>query len=123
MCPHCSKAFSRSDNLAQYVLPNFPRITNHCVLTFNRRHKRTHSREDGGEGIVNLSGEEEEYSGEDQLGPLEETSPGSDDIFDGSSHLVSDPSPHTIQPSQTYNGLQGLGMSFGPSAINANSMM
>ncbi|KAL3964591.1 hypothetical protein ACCO45_001595 [Purpureocillium lilacinum] len=59
ICPHCSKAFSRSDNLAQ--------------------HKRTHSREDGGDGSFNMSAEEEEeLSGEDQLGSLEEASPTSE---------------------------------------------
>lgn len=43
------------------------------------RHKRTHSREDGGDGSYNMSAEEEEeLSGEDQLGSLEETSPTSD---------------------------------------------
>ncbi|KAI1494779.1 Ste12-like transcription factor [Biscogniauxia mediterranea] len=59
ICPHCSKAFSRSDNLAQ--------------------HKRTHDRGDGVEGGLPLSGEEEEdFSGEDQLGSLEEASPTSE---------------------------------------------
>ncbi|KAI3336764.1 STE like transcription factor [Xylariaceae sp. AK1471] len=58
-CPHCSKAFSRSDNLAQ--------------------HKRTHDRGDGAEGGLPLSGEEDdEYSGEDHLGSLEEASPQSE---------------------------------------------
>ncbi|KAI0901895.1 Ste12-like transcription factor [Annulohypoxylon nitens] len=59
ICPYCSKAFSRSDNLAQ--------------------HKRTHDRGEGAENGLNLSGEdEEEYSGEDQLGSLEEASPNSE---------------------------------------------
>lgn len=59
VCPQCNKAFSRSDNLAQ--------------------HKRTHSREDGAEGSLNLSAEEEEeYSGEEPLGSLEEASPSSE---------------------------------------------
>ncbi|KAI5863181.1 STE-domain-containing protein [Durotheca rogersii] len=59
ICPYCSKAFSRSDNLAQ--------------------HKRTHDRGEGAENGLTLSGEEEEeYSGEDQLGSLEEASPNSD---------------------------------------------
>ncbi|KAI1212254.1 STE-domain-containing protein [Annulohypoxylon truncatum] len=59
ICPYCSKAFSRSDNLAQ--------------------HKRTHDRGEGAENGLNFSGEdEEEYSGEDQLGSLEEASPNSE---------------------------------------------
>ncbi|KAI1384648.1 STE-domain-containing protein [Hypoxylon trugodes] len=59
ICPYCSKAFSRSDNLAQ--------------------HKRTHDRSEGVDGGLNLSGEDEEdYSGEDQLGSLEEASPNSE---------------------------------------------
>lgn len=62
VCPHCSKAFSRSDNLAQ--------------------HRRTHERSDGGsegENYNSFSGEEEEYEGEDQLGSLEEASPNSEE--------------------------------------------
>ncbi|KAI0023232.1 Ste12-like transcription factor [Xylariomycetidae sp. FL0641] len=59
ICPHCSKAFSRSDNLAQ--------------------HKRTHDRGENGEGGLPLSGEEDEdFSGEDHLGSLEEASPTSE---------------------------------------------
>ncbi|KAI2471410.1 STE-domain-containing protein [Annulohypoxylon bovei var. microspora] len=59
ICPYCSKAFSRSDNLAQ--------------------HKRTHDRGEGAENGLSLSGEdEEEYSGEDHLGSLEEASPNSE---------------------------------------------
>ncbi|KAG5999979.1 hypothetical protein E4U21_006051 [Claviceps maximensis] len=117
ICPHCSKAFSRSDNLAQ--------------------HKRTHSREDGGEGSFNLSAEEEEdYSGEDQLGCLEEGSPSSDSAYvasslNGAAHETtassnhSNLSNHMGQP-QSFNGLQGLGMSMNIShsaAINASGLM
>jgi transcription factor STE12 len=58
ICPYCSKAFSRSDNLAQ--------------------HKRTHDRSDGGDGLPASGEEEEDFSGEDHLGPLEEASPGSE---------------------------------------------
>nr|BAC11803.1 Ste12-like transcription factor [Colletotrichum lagenaria] len=62
ICPYCSKAFSRSDNLAQ--------------------HKRTHDRGENGEAALNFSGEEEEeYSGEDQLGSLEEASPNSENAY------------------------------------------
>jgi transcription factor STE12 len=62
ICPHCSKAFSRSDNLAQ--------------------HRRTHDRGDGSEGAYgSYSGEEEEYEGEDQLGPLDDASPNSENGY------------------------------------------
>ncbi|KAI1432057.1 STE like transcription factor [Xylaria sp. CBS 124048] len=58
ICSRCNKAFSRSDNLAQ--------------------HKRTHDR-DGADSGLPLSGEDDEdFSGEDQAGSLEETSPRSD---------------------------------------------
>lgn len=47
-------------------------------LTNLFRHKRTHDRGDGGDGL-NLSGEdEEEYSGEDHLGSLGDASPNSE---------------------------------------------
>ncbi|PHH54671.1 Transcription factor steA [Ceratocystis fimbriata CBS 114723] len=59
VCPHCSKAFSRSDNLAQ--------------------HRRTHERPDGAEGSVH--DEEEEFSGEDQMGFIDEASPNSDNAY------------------------------------------
>ncbi|RAL59325.1 hypothetical protein DID88_006930 [Monilinia fructigena] len=62
ICPHCSKAFSRSDNLAQ--------------------HRRTHDRGDGSEGAYgSYSGEEEDFEGEDHLGPLEDASPNSENGF------------------------------------------
>jgi transcription factor STE12 len=114
ICPHCSKAFSRSDNLAQ--------------------HKRTHSREDGGEGVLNLSGEEdEEFSGEDPLGSLEEASPTSEHGYvPGSlSSMVGDAShPSMVHgsmaPTQQYNSMQALSMPMTisqPTAINASGMM
>ncbi|KAI5465673.1 STE like transcription factor-domain-containing protein [Mariannaea sp. PMI_226] len=116
ICPHCSKAFSRSDNLAQ--------------------HKRTH-REDGGEGNMTLSGEEDEdFSGEDHLGPLEEASPNSDTGYvagsiqtttQGHSPVSSGmPLPSTMAPSQSFNSLQTLSMPMTisqPAAINAGGMM
>ncbi|TVY57672.1 Transcription factor steA [Lachnellula cervina] len=62
ICPHCNKAFSRSDNLAQ--------------------HRRTHDRGDGSDGQYgSYSGEEEDYEGEDNLGPLEEASPNSENGY------------------------------------------
>lgn len=117
ICPHCSKAFSRSDNLAQ--------------------HKRTHGREDGGEGPFNLSGEDEEdFSGEDQLGSLEDASPNSDHAYmPGSMNAVAHGStppssgmvvPNTMAPSQSFNSLQTLSMPMTisqPAAINASGMM
>ncbi|KAI0857974.1 STE like transcription factor [Xylaria cubensis] len=62
ICPHCNKAFSRSDNLAQ--------------------HRRTHDRGDGAESGLPLSGEDEdEFSGEDHLGSLEDASPQSEGSY------------------------------------------
>ncbi|KAK8108760.1 STE like transcription factor [Apiospora sp. TS-2023a] len=98
ICPYCSKAFSRSDNLAQ--------------------HKRTHDRGEGGEGSFNLSGEdEEEYSGEDQLGALEEASPNSDAGYIPASLNSVAHDPATSMPQNTnmshapaFNSLQTLSM-------------
>ncbi|KAI0851806.1 Ste12-like transcription factor [Daldinia vernicosa] len=98
ICPYCSKAFSRSDNLAQ--------------------HKRTHDRGEGAEGALNLSGEEEEeFSGEDQLGPLEEASPNSDPGYDPTSLgsiATSMPTSNGLSedgmPQSTYNPLHTLSM-------------
>ncbi|KAH7272691.1 Transcription factor mst12 [Fusarium solani] len=117
ICPHCSKAFSRSDNLAQ--------------------HKRTHGREDGTEGPLNLSGEEDEdFSGEDHLGSLEEASPHSDSAYvTGSLNAVANRStpplsstaaPTTMAPTQPFNSLETLSMPMTisqPAAINASGMM
>ncbi|KAK7225751.1 hypothetical protein V2G26_013754 [Clonostachys chloroleuca] len=117
VCPHCSKAFSRSDNLAQ--------------------HKRTHEREDGGEGPYHLSGEEEEdFSGEDQLGSLEEASPTSENAayVTGSLNSVaaqqlppnSLAGPATITPNQTYGGMQSIGMPMAigqAGTVNAGGIM
>jgi transcription factor STE12 len=82
ICPYCSKAFSRSDNLAQ--------------------HKRTHDRSEGGEGLPPTGEEEEDFSGEDHLGPLEEASPGSEAGYIPSSLHSSHATP---------NGLSNGGMS------------
>lgn len=110
VCPHCSKAFSRSDNLAQ--------------------HKRTHSREDGGDGSFNLSAEEEEeFSGEDHLGSLEEASPTSENgyITGSLNSAMADSSNgmHSVSNSG-FNSLQTLSMPMTlsqPQAINAGGMM
>lgn len=125
ICPHCSKAFSRSDNLAQ--------------------HKRTHSREDGGEGSFNLSAEEEEeYSGEDQLGSLEEASPSSEAAYvpgslnsaaNEAATLSNNGNPsnssnnnnnNNMGQTQSFNSLQTLSMPMTishPATINASGMM
>jgi transcription factor STE12 len=109
ICPHCSKAFSRSDNLAQ--------------------HKRTHSREDGGDGVFPLSGEEdEEFSGEDHLGSLEEASPTSEHAYVTGSinSVVRDPSHGGMVSHQPFNSLHTLSMPMTisqPSAINVSGMM
>lgn len=117
ICPYCSKAFSRSDNLAQ--------------------HKRTHGREDGAEGNFNLSGEEEEeYSGEDHLGSLEEASPTSEASYVPTSlNAVANgtpPSSHVTLPTTaamaqpTFNSLQTLSMPMTmttPQAMNASAMI
>jgi len=91
ICPNCNKAFSRSDNLAQ--------------------HKRTHERGDGSDPYSAYSGEEEEYDGEDQVGPLEDLSPNSENGY----------LPTSI-PSQ-YGGLPSMSMGMNSSAMSAPSMM
>ncbi|KAK0630777.1 STE like transcription factor-domain-containing protein [Bombardia bombarda] len=117
ICHFCSKAFSRSDNLAQ--------------------HKRTHDRGDGVEGSFNLSGEdEEEYSGEDHLGSLEDASPTSEGGYVAASLNSavngSTPTSNGMGPlpnmahGQTFNSLQTLSMPMTisqPQAINAGGMM
>ncbi|KAI1094668.1 STE-domain-containing protein [Rostrohypoxylon terebratum] len=98
ICPYCSKAFSRSDNLAQ--------------------HKRTHDRGEGAENGLNLSGEdEEEYSGEDQLGSLEEASPNSESGYiptSLSSVATSTPTTNSLatggMTQSSFNPLQTLSM-------------
>ena len=97
------------------------------ILPFPR-HKRTHDREDGGEGSFNLSGEdEEEYSGEDHLGSLEEASPGSENAYVTSSlNAVASSVSVNTAPTQTFNSLQTLSMPMTlsqPTAINASGMM
>lgn len=112
ICPHCSKAFSRSDNLAQ--------------------HKRTHDRPDGAEGNSNHSGEEEEeYSGEDNLGSLEEASPTSESSYVPASLNAVANGNHSMAPStsmapQAFNSLQTLSMPMTmsqPQGINAGAVM
>jgi transcription factor STE12 len=85
---------------------------------------------------LNLSGEEEEeFSGEDQLGSLEEASPHSEHAYvTGSINAAQDHTPassgmsvpSTMAPSQSFNSLQTLSMPMTishPAAINAGGMM
>ncbi|RYP67307.1 hypothetical protein DL771_007325 [Monosporascus sp. 5C6A] len=74
-----------------------------------KRHKRTHERGDGAEGGLSLSGEEEEeFSGEDHLGPLEEASPTSEGGYVSTSlNSVA----NSAQPNG--NGLAGSNMTHG----------
>ncbi|KAH8653467.1 ste12-like transcription factor [Xylariales sp. PMI_506] len=99
ICPYCSKAFSRSDNLAQ--------------------HKRTHDRGEGADGSFPLSGEdEEEYSGEDHLGSLEEASPTSEGSYmpaslNSAAHDASNNGSMMVPGGgmqSTFNSLQTLSM-------------
>lgn len=73
---------------------------------FDYRHRRTHDRGDGSEGPYgNYSGEEEEYEGEDQLGPLEEASPNSENGY-----------LPTSMP-QSFNSLNSMTMSMAGSGM------
>lgn len=101
------------------------------------RHKRTHDR-DGAEAGFSLSGEdEEEYSGEDQLGSLEEASPNSEtgyvttslnSVVHGglpASNGVN-PAPGMPDSNASFNSLQTLSMPMTlsqPQAINAGALM
>ncbi len=81
ICPHCNKAFSRSDNLAQYVAAHIKFFLAYTNLS-DCRHRRTHDRSDGSEGPYgSYSGEEDDYEGEDNLGSLEEASPNSENGY------------------------------------------
>ncbi|CAK7218584.1 Transcription factor mst12 [Sporothrix bragantina] len=96
-----------------------------------KRHKRTHDRSDGGDGTFPLSGEEEEeYSGEDQLGSVEEASPTSEGGYVTASlnsvvnsGLTPTSAAHAVN---AFNSLQTLSMPMTisqPQAINTGSMM
>ncbi|CAJ2506888.1 Uu.00g080740.m01.CDS01 [Anthostomella pinea] len=84
-----------------------------------KRHKRTHDRGEGGEGGLHLSGEDEDdYSGEDHLGPLEEASPNSENGYLPASlhHSMTSSTPNNnglatggMHP-QSFNPLQTLSM-------------
>ncbi|KAJ2901435.1 putative transcription factor stea protein [Zalerion maritima] len=162
------KAFSRSDNLAQYALSFslFIFASIHQLAPFSGSlvdttkatlrvmrdgphhppshtttspwlHKRTHGREDGTEGNIQLSGEdEEEYSGEDQLGSLGEASPNSEHSYvPASLNAVANgtpPSSNVGLPTSgaishpTFNSLQTLSMPMTmstPQPIGAGAMV
>jgi transcription factor STE12 len=113
--------------LAQYVLLFIP-----SIYPANKafRHKRTHGREDGGDGSLHLSGDEEEdFSGDDHLGSLEEASPHSDSAYvTGSLNAVAHGStpPSSNAPTQAFSSLETLSMPMTmsqPAAINASGMM
>lgn len=91
VCPHCSKAFSRSDNLAQYV-----HSTDSCSLLISercadphRRHRRTHEARPDGE-MGSYSDEELELE-ENEFGAVEEESPQTHHTYlrDSMSHNMS----------------------------------
>lgn len=103
------------------------------------RHKRTHDRPEGGvEGSYNnLSGEdEEEYSGEDQLGSVEEASPTSESAYAHTSlnavvnNAATNPNgmspPASVPAGSTYNSLQTLSMPMTmstPQTVNSGTMI
>jgi transcription factor STE12 len=84
VCPLCNKAFSRSDNLAQYVSLRVDRL--YTMLTIAHRHRRTHEPRQDGEP---LDFNDEDLEGEDgHLDSLEEDSPESgNDYLSGLSHI------------------------------------
>jgi transcription factor STE12 len=100
-----------------------------------KRHKRTHDRPDGAEGNSNHSGEEEEeYSGEDNLGSLEEASPTSESSYiQASLNAVANSNaqsngmrPAANMAPHAFNSLQTLSMPMTmsqPQGINAGAVM
>uniref|UniRef100_L2FLE8 Ste12-like transcription factor n=1 Tax=Colletotrichum fructicola (strain Nara gc5) TaxID=1213859 RepID=L2FLE8_COLFN len=96
-----------------------------------KRHKRTHDRGENGEAALNFSGEEEEeYSGEDQLGSLEEASPSSENAYvtasmNGAVNSSSTPTSAGMAPAPTFNSLQTLSMpmTISQPAVNASAIM
>lgn len=105
----------------------------HCIESIytctdiSRRHKRTHDRGDGVDGPINYSGEEEEdFSGEDHLGSLEEASPTSENAYVTASlnGMAHDGSQSNVVSTQGYNSLQTLSMpmTLSQPAMNAGVM-
>ena len=73
VCPHCHKAFSRSDNLAQYVSHFMQTSTYLTLLTRCFRHRRTHeARPDGEMGTYS---DEDLEAEENEFGVLDDESP------------------------------------------------
>lgn len=118
--PHSTDSTTQhnSSSMRRNRKPSTQQTTN--VISSSHRHKRTHDRGDGVEGGFSLSGEdEEEYSGEDHLGSLEEASPNSEGGYVTTSlNSVANSTPPTsngsmgpntsMQPS--FNSLQTLSM-------------
>lgn len=119
ICPHCNKAFSRSDNLAQYVsLSSTKSVLHSCTNPLYRRHRRTHERSDGEEGAFgDFNGEEEEFEGEDNLGSLEEASPNSENGYLPTSMSQS------FGSMQAMSMMPGSGMAAPSQLINAQHLM
>ena len=132
--PHSSSTTSGEKWTEIIIWSIFHVLTPH----FPYRHKRTHDRGDGADGGLNLSGEdEEEYSGEDQLGSLEEASPTSEGGYvTASLNTIANGPPPTTNPmtsasaaitnGPTFNSLQTLSMPMTisqPQPINAGGMM
>lgn len=105
------------------------------------RHKRTHDRNDGGEGNFNSGEEEEQYSGEDQMSSLDDASPTSENAYvtgsldaavNGSNNANSNNNASSNGTSnmaqtqqQTFNSLQTLSMPMTisqPHTINTGGM-
>lgn len=97
ICPHCSKAFSRSDNLAQYV----DSTSRHSLLISGRcadphcRHRRTHEARPDGE-MGSYSDEELELE-ENEFGAVEEESPQTHHTY------LRDPMTHTMPSNMSNN--------------------
>lgn len=112
ICPHCSKAFSRSDNLAQLVHLAFVEEPNNRVST-NRslgRHRRIH--EPRAEGEIGGYSDEDLENDEHEFGVLDEESPNQS---------------HTYLPSSLSNvtTMSGSGVSMslgGPMAVPGMTM-
>lgn len=78
ICPHCNKAFSRSDNLAQYVFLSVAPLA--CSFLIKIRHRRIHEARPEGEEYGSFS-EDELENEENEYGSLEEVSPPAEQNF------------------------------------------
>jgi transcription factor STE12 len=94
----------------QFEFKNVPNVSH--------RHKRTHSREDGGDSSMNMSAEEEEeLSGEDQLGSLEEASPTSEMAY-----VPGSLSSHDSMAQHGANAVNGMAQNQGYNSLQTLSM-